>query len=341
MATDEPDPCRAAAGWNRARRVTAAALAAAFAVLLPVAVTGAWIRGTVLSTSGYVAAVTPVAANPAVRDTVQDVVTTQVDAALKHAESALPPAAGVPAGPLSTGLTDLTGNLIREFMASSAFQRLWAEVNRFAHSQLISVLSGDSTLVQATGGQVVLNLVPLVNDVLHRISRQLSSMTRSAISLPSVSTILAAACRVLPRTSSLACAQVPLFPAAALATPRQAYRILIAATWLAPALTPLAFASALAASPRRRRTLLQMAIGSMLILLAADTALSWLRSSLLARAVPRYHALTSVIVHALTNGLFSLTTWCMAGGLAVAAVALLSGPFRRTGAIQAALRIGR
>lgn len=167
MAT-EPDLCRAAAGWNRARRAAAAALAAAFAVLLPVAVTSAWIRGTVLSTSGYVAAVTPVAANPAVRDTVQEVITTQVLAALKHAETSLPPAAGVLAGPLSTGLADLAGNRISEFMASSAFQRLWAEVNRFAHSQLISVLNGDSTLVQATGGQVVLNLVPLVNDVLHR-----------------------------------------------------------------------------------------------------------------------------------------------------------------------------
>lgn len=340
MAT-EPNRCRAAAGWNGARRAAAAALAAAFAVLLPVAVTSAWIRGTVLSTSGYVAAITPVAANPAVRDTVQDVITTQVGAALKHAETSLPPAAGVLAGPLSTGLADLAGNRISEFMASSAFQRLWAEVNRFAHSQLISVLNGDSTLVQATGGQVVLNLVPLVNDVLHRISGQLSSMTRSAISLPSVSTIPAAACRVLPRSSSLACAQIPLFPAAALAGPRHAYRILIAATWLAPALTALAFASALAASPRRRRTLLQMTTSSTLILLTAGTALSWLCSSLAFRAVPRYHALTSVIVHALTNGLFSLTTWCMAGGLAVAAVALLSGPFRRAGAIQAALRIGR
>jgi hypothetical protein len=36
----------------------AAALAATLVVLLPVEVTSAWIRGTVLSTSGYVAAVT-------------------------------------------------------------------------------------------------------------------------------------------------------------------------------------------------------------------------------------------------------------------------------------------
>jgi hypothetical protein len=47
--------------------VVAAALAAAFAILLPASIASAWIRGTILSTSGYVAAVTPVAASPAVR----------------------------------------------------------------------------------------------------------------------------------------------------------------------------------------------------------------------------------------------------------------------------------
>jgi len=69
--------------------------------LLPAAMKSAWIRGTVLSTSGYVAAVAPVVANPAMRATVQEAVTSQVHAALRRAESTLPPAAGVLAGPLT------------------------------------------------------------------------------------------------------------------------------------------------------------------------------------------------------------------------------------------------
>lgn len=291
--------------WNRARRAAAAVLAAAFAVLLPVAVTSVWIRGTVLSTSGYVAAVTPIAASPAVRDAVQDLVTTQVDAALRHAEALLPPAARALAGPLGTALAHLAGTRISEFMASPAFRRLWAEVNRFAHRELISILSADRPPARATGGRVVLNLVPLVNEVLHGISGPLSS---------------------LARRSSLAWARIPLFPAAALAGPRRVYRILTAVTWLVLALTALALAGALAASPRRRRTLFQMAISGTLVLVVAGTALSWLRSGLVDRALPRYHALTSVIVHALTGGLFSLIAWCVVGGLAVAAVALLCGP---------------
>ena len=85
---------RAVARRDRAWRTAAAALAAAFTVLLPAAMTSTWIRGTVLSTSGYVAAVTPVAANPVVRAAVQETVTSQIDAALSHVGRTLPPAAG-------------------------------------------------------------------------------------------------------------------------------------------------------------------------------------------------------------------------------------------------------
>jgi hypothetical protein len=130
---------------------------------VPAAITSAWIRGTMLSTSGYVAAVSNAAASPAVRAAIQEAVTTQVDAALRHDGGVLP-------GPLRTGLADLAGKGVSEVMASSAFQRLWAAANQLAHSQLISVLNGNSTLVSATGGHVVLNLIPLVNNVLHTVA---------------------------------------------------------------------------------------------------------------------------------------------------------------------------
>lgn len=332
-------PGRAPARWNRARRVVAAALAATFAVLLPASITSAWIRGTILSTSGYVAAVTPVAASPAVRTAVQDAVTSQVDAALRHAEASLPPSTRVLAGLLGTRLAGFARNGVSRLVASQAFQRLWADANRLVHSQLISVLNGDSALVTATGGEVVLNLLPLVNDVLHTVSGSLSAMTGGAVSLSPVTTIPVSACHAITGTASSACTQVPLFPAAALAGPRHTYRILVAILSLVLMLTTLALAGALAASPRRR-TLLQMTIGGTLTVLIVMTAVSWGQSSLIDRAAPRYQAVTSVIVHALTTGFFTMTAWCVAGGFAVTAIGLLSGPCRWATAIRAALRIG-
>jgi hypothetical protein len=326
----QPAPPSAPAGrapvrWHRARRAVAAALAAAFAVLLPASVTSAWIRGTILSTSGYVATVTPVAASPAVRAAVQDAVTSRVDAAVSYAQTSLPPATRGLAGLLGTRLARFAGNGVSQLMASQAFKQLWAEANRLAHSQLIGVLDGDSALVTATGGEVVLNLLPLVNDVLHTVSRHLSAMTGGAVSLSPVTTIPAAACRAITRAASAACTQIPLFPAAALAGPRHVYRILVATLSLVLTLTTLALAGALAASPCRRRTLLQLTIGGTLALLVVMTAASWGQASLIGRAAPRYQAVTSVIVHALTAGFFTMAAWCVAGGFGVTAIALLSG----------------
>jgi len=261
--------------------VLAAGLATAFVTLLPAAVTGAWLRGTVLSTSGYVAAVTPVATNPVVRAAVREAVTSQSDAALNGAAKALPSVPAALAGPLTGGLAALSGNSVSQFMASPAFRQLWVSANTVAHGQLIALLNGNSTLVQPSGGQLVLNLAPLP--------------------------------------------KIPILPATVLAGPRQVYRVLTAATVLVLILAPLAFAGALAASPDRRRTLLQMALGGTLTLMLADFAADRLQSILITRAAPPYQALTGVLVHALTNGFFWLTAWLMAGGCALAGVIVLAG----------------
>jgi hypothetical protein len=323
MAADENS---GAAGWDRARRAVAATLAATFIVLVPIAVASAWVRGTVLSTSGYVAAISNIAASPAVRTVVREAVTAEASAVLPRAGGAL-------AAPLRAGLADLAGKQTSAFMAGPAFQRLWVAANQFAHAQLISVLNGKSTLLPATGKQVTLNLIPLAGDILHGISRSLPAPIGRAITLPPVSAILAA-CQVPGHVGAPPCIQIPLFRAAALARLRRAYRILTTTTWLAMTLTPLAFASALAASPRRRRTLLQMTGGGILMLLLALAMLFWLQSSLIAGTDPRYQPVTSAILHALTSSFVTLTIWCVAGSLTLATVTLLSGPCRRAAAIR-------
>jgi hypothetical protein len=140
---------------------------------------------------------------------------------------------------------------------------------------------------------------------------------------------------------SSSCGQIPLFPAAALAGPRLAFRALNIATALVLVLTPLAFACALVTSRRRRRTLLQMAIGGTLTLLAVTIGLSRLLSTFSTRAAPRYQAVANVIVHALTNSFFTMTTWIVAGGFALAAVTLLPGPYLWSTTVRTALRITR
>jgi hypothetical protein len=124
--------------------------------------------------------------------------------------------------------------------------------------------------------------------------------------------------------------KIPFLPATALAGPRQVYRVLTAATVLVLILAPLAFAGALAASPNRRRTLLQLSLGGTLTLVLAVFAADRLQSIIITRAAPPYQALTGVLVHALTNGFFWLAAWLIAGGCALAGVIVLAGLRRRT-----------
>ena len=102
--------------WSRERRAVSLALAVVFAILLPAAITSAWIRDTILSTSAYVAAVTPVAANPEVHAVVEAAVISRIDAALSHAGDARPPAAGLLAGPLRTWLAGLAKDAVTTFL---------------------------------------------------------------------------------------------------------------------------------------------------------------------------------------------------------------------------------
>ncbi len=126
------------------------------------------------------------------------------------------------------------------------------------------MLNGDSKALQTTGGQVVLNLVPLLNEALMNVQARASVLLGKDITLPAISgtTIPAAACekiatairRPLPPT----CGQIPLFKAAALTSAQRAYQAFNRLVLALLIITPLAFIGALWVSPRRRRTLLQL-----------------------------------------------------------------------------------
>ena len=91
-------------------------------------------------------------------------------------------------------------------------------------------------------------------------------------------------------------------------------------------LTPLVFIAALWASPRRRRTLLQLTIGGMLALIVLRRAMYWLESDLTAAAKPQNRAALSVIAGQVLHGVFDVTLWFLIGGLIVLVVVLWPGP---------------
>lgn len=322
---------------GRVRRAFAVVLVVVFAILLPVTILATWAHRTVVNTDAYVATITPIAANPTVQAAVSRQVTNEIYAALNPQQtiaSALPPKAAKLAGPLSNGVKGYLQDGINKILASPKFQHLWVTANQFSHAQLITVLQGNSKALQASNGQVVLNLVPLLNAALKDIQTRASALLGKNITLPTISgtSIPAADChkiatairRPLPPT----CGQIPLFPASTLANAQRAFRAFNGIVLLLLIITPLVFIAALGASLRRRRTLLQLTIAGMLGLIVLRRVTYWLQSDLTAHAKPANQAALSVITGQVLHGLFTVTVWFLIGGLIVAVLALLSGPYR-------------
>jgi hypothetical protein len=327
--------------------VLAAVLVAVFVILLPVTILAAWAHRTVASTGGYVATITPIAASPEVQAAASRAITDQIYAALNPQQiiaGALPPKAAPLAGPLSNGVKGYLQDGVSKILAGPKFQQLWVSANRFAHAQLITVLNGDSTALRSTGGQVVLNLVPLVNEALRNVQARAPALLGKDITLPAISgsTIPAASCQkiaaAIRRPLPPACGQIPLFKASALTAAQHAYQAFNRLVLALLIITPLLFAGALGASPRRRRTLLQLTIGGMLTLIVARRAMYWLESDLTAAARPANRAALSVITGQVLHGFFDITVWFLTGGLIVLVVALLAGPYRWAAAARARAR---
>ncbi len=150
------------------RWITAACLTLAI-LLAPVTQLVAWAEGTLLSTSGFVAALGTLPRDPAV----QSQITAQLDRQLQRASRAH--------GTLASRLADITerqvvARAVPAIVSSPAFLRLWRTALNGAHSQLLLIPRGRSYLTAITGSALTVN-VPVAGRTLLNASglpRQLS-----------------------------------------------------------------------------------------------------------------------------------------------------------------------
>src|SRR4051794_13764669 len=181
---------------GRARGITAAVLAGLFIILVPLTTTLAWTHRTVLDTDTYVSTVAPVASDPAVIAATSRLVTDQLYQALDiqtKVADVLPANAKLLAVPIANGARNYVQQAVTRVLESDAFRQLWARANRFAHTQLVAVLRGDTTVLKATGGQIALNLVPLIEAALRNMQGFVSGIVGHPISLPSAGAVEAPA----------------------------------------------------------------------------------------------------------------------------------------------------
>ncbi|MDC0772487.1 hypothetical protein [Streptomyces sp. HD] len=153
-------------------------LAALLSLLSVVAV---WANSIVQDTDRYVDTVGPLASDPDVQKAVTNRVTAavlarvDVDALVKEltdsaAQQGVPPRVGELLGdldgPIENGLKQLVNSTVERVVTSSAFETVWVNANRRAHSALDKALTGQSdSTVKLENNQVVIDLGPIVANV--------------------------------------------------------------------------------------------------------------------------------------------------------------------------------
>jgi hypothetical protein len=159
------------------------------AVITTVSLSTVWLKRTVLDTDTFVERIGPVVDDPAVASALGDFVANEVVALVDlrgFLEGVLPDAGDVLAPVLSNAVRGFLAEEAAAFFATDEFQTLWEETLRVAHSAAMKVLEGGGDTVSTVDGRVVLNLVPVINEILERVGDRIAGFVGQDIEIPDI-----------------------------------------------------------------------------------------------------------------------------------------------------------
>jgi hypothetical protein len=325
---------------QRLRRFTAVVLVVLTVLSLSVAVPGAWARRTLVNTDAYIALVGPLPSQPAVQEYLARTITQEVFTALgveQRLQGVLEDRAdrlAFLAGPIANAVEGFVQDRVQKLVASNAFQTLWVEANRFAQSQIVAILNGDSGQELSTvGGKVVLNLLPIVNQALAQVSTIATDLVGRPVTLPTVtaqevpseaiSKIEAATGVQLPDTFG----QIVVVDSSELAAAQDAFTLANRLVFLMVLLSLVFFVLALVAAVRRRRALIQIMAAWAIILVLERRGAIATADSIVSDARPENQAAARSVVDAVLSGLLNYTKWLLLIALVTLVISLITGPY--------------
>ena len=326
---------RAQPGWWR--QTTAALLVALACGVLAASVVGLWARRNVLDTGRFVDRAGPLIEEPAVRSALATRLTDQVVVLIDPEalfREALPERGQILAAPLANAVEGFVAEQVESFLATEEFARLWAGAVATAHETAVRVVRDESEVVAARDGQVTLNLLPVVDAVLARLTATSPEILGREIDLPEITVDEVPAAAISRIEDALGVhlgedfGQFTVYDDGTLTAAQHAVSLF---DRYMVVLLPLGVALAVLAvwiSRRRRRTLLQLCAG-LVIGMVLVRRIAFRVHDEVAALPPRPQGRESVGL-ALDAFLHPLTTfgaWVIAGALAVAAVAVVSADY--------------
>ena len=308
---------------------------ASFSLALP----GAWARRTVADADTYLSVVAPLADDPAVQEALAREITTAVFEALDVqgkltavlTEKA--PQLTFLAGPITSSVQGFVQDQVQQIVASDQFRQFWTEANRLIQPQVIAVLRGDSTVVQVQGDQVVLNYLPLVNQALQSASATISQLVGHQLTLPEITPDMIPAEAIQKLDSALGVTLPTDFGTLVVFNsdqlPKLQYAVNTARQGLygLVALFFLSMAVAIWVSPRRRRTILQLAVAIAVVTVIERRIGISSVDSVVNIAKPENQAAVRAIAEAIIGWFLDYTRLFLLLALLTVVVALLTGPY--------------
>ncbi len=329
---------------ERLRRSLIALLAGASCVLIFLSLMTVWVHQTVLDTDGFVAAVGPVVDRPNVTQAMSVELTTQIFEAIdveRQIKQVLPSQGQFLAAPLTSAAENFVQGQVRNVLRSPQFRAVWVTVLRAAHKEVLAALRGQSSVLSVTNGAVVLNTLPLVNAALQQVQSLASGLLGRHVTIPPLTNgelpaqVRATLSEALGVNLPADFGQIELARSGSLDLATNAVQVLDVLYWLLPLLNLLAISAALWWSPNRRRTALQILIGTAVALVVERRAESWIQDRVIASLSPANRAAGTDVVHQVLNGLATVTSWVLIVALVTVALLLLTGPYRWARALRA------
>jgi hypothetical protein len=331
---------------RRVRRSFVAVLVALSCLLVLLSTTVVWAHRTLLNTPTFVGTVGPVFQRPGVDSAVAARATDKLFTELNlqaRLRAALPPKARFAAVPITNATKGFVAGELTKVLASPRFQAVWTKTLTATHRQLVAVLRGQNTpAVSTSGGYIVLNTVPVINQALGKVSGLVFDLTGKHVTLPTITsaelpqqaTAKLSKALGVPLPSNFG--EITLVRSSDLATVRRGVKAFDGLTLVLPLVTIALLALSLWLSVNRRRTLLQLAVGVSLLMIVERRVVLHEQSVLASAA--HNPQLASTVLGDLLHGFFVLTAWVLGVALAVLVITVLCGPYRWAAAIRSWVR---
>jgi hypothetical protein len=321
---------------RRIRRSVVGLLVALSCLLVLLSTTEVWAHRTLLNTGAFVGTVAPVFEDPAVASAVAARATDELFTELNvqaRLRDALPPRASFAAVPVTNATKGYVAGQLTSVLASSRFQAVWTAALTFTHQQLVAVLRGQNTAaVSTSGGYIVLNTVPVINQALGKVSGLASDLTGKPVTLPAITSADPPQQAVNKLSGALGVplpgnfGQITLVRSSDLAAVQRGVKAFDRLTLVLPLAAIVLIALSLWLSVNRRRTVLQLAVGVSLLMIVERRVVLHEQGALASAA--HNPQLAQSVLGDLLHGFFVLTAWVLGVALVVLVIAVLSGPYR-------------